>query len=76
MTKKLSIISLDINKTLPTLISTDVATPPSSWGTTTCNSSQEIDIFLFVKSPLIPRDKFTTNRVCMLSRHALEYIIA
>ena len=45
--------SVDINKTLPKLISTAVATPPHRPRAATCNSLQEIDIFLFVKFPLI-----------------------
>ena len=45
--------SLDINKTLNTFISTDLVNPPCQPRATTCNSLREIEICLFVKSPLI-----------------------
>ena len=45
--------SLDIKKTLPTLISTDMSPPPRQPRTAKCNSSREIDICLFVNPPLI-----------------------
>ena len=51
--KKIIIKSLDINKTLLTFISMDVATPPYHPRAATCNSLQEIGIFFSVKSPLI-----------------------
>ena len=54
MTKKTLFIKLfDINKTLPTLISTDVATPSRHPRAAMCNSLGEIDICLFLKPPLI-----------------------
>ena len=51
--KTLFIKSLDINKTLPTLFSTDVAIPPRHPRAATRNSLWEMDIFLFVKPPLL-----------------------
>ena len=45
--------SLDINNTLPTLISMGVETPTRHPHAATCNSLREIEICLFVKSPLI-----------------------
>ena len=53
MKKKPFIKSLDINKTMPTLIRMDVATPPHQPCAATCNTSQEIEICLGVKSPVI-----------------------
>ena len=51
--KTLFIKSLDINKTLFKLISTDVSTSPRHPRAATFNSSREIEICLFVKSPLV-----------------------
>ena len=51
--KALFIKSLDINNTLPTLISMDVANPPRRPRAATCNISRQIEIFLFVKYPLV-----------------------
>ena len=44
--------SLDINKILPTLISTDMATPPRQPRAATYNSLREIKISLCVKPPV------------------------
>ena len=44
---------LDINKTLPTLIRTYVATPPRHPCSATCNSLREIEICLFSRYPIL-----------------------
>ena len=44
--KTLFIKSLDINKTLTTLVNTDVVIPPHHPRAATCNSSQAIEICL------------------------------
>ena len=47
--KHIFIKSLDRNKTLPTLIITDVANPRCHTCAARCNSQQEIDICMFVE---------------------------
>ena len=52
MNQKTFIKSLDVNNNLPTLISTDVATPHHHPRAAMCNGLQKNEILLFVKSPL------------------------
>ena len=74
MKKTLFIKSLDINKTLPKLFSTDVATPPCHPRAATRNSLWEIDICLFVKSPLLLWESCTEKHLILERVSALDVL--